>query len=116
MAERFALALMEAARLMQGDDYLSDENIAAYLKYVNSTEEALRAGSPVIYDPNQVIPIDGLSDVERVHRENGRTEYTEPIDLSSVVETTFTEQGIGTVGRGGVGREGIGDWGLGIAE
>jgi len=99
VAERFALALMEASRLMQGDDYLSDDNIAAYLKYVNSTEEALRAGSPVIYDPNQVIPIDGLSDVERVHRENGRTEYTDPIDLSSVVETMFTEQALELLGE-----------------
>lgn len=99
VTQRFALALMEAARLMQGDDYLSDENIAAYLKYVNSTEEALRAGSPVIYDPNQVIPIDGLSDVERVHRENGRTEYTDPIDLSSVVETMFTEKALEVLGE-----------------
>lgn len=92
VAQRFALALMEAARLMQGDDYLSPENIAAYLAYVNSTEEALRAGAPVLYDPNQVIPVDGLADVERVHRENGRTEYTAPIDLANVVDTTFVDK------------------------
>ena len=91
VAQRFALALTEAARMMQGDDYLSDENVAAYLKYVNSTEEAIRSGSPVVYDPNMVIPVDGLADVERVHRENGRTEYEEPVDLSSVVDTTFTD-------------------------
>jgi NitT/TauT family transport system substrate-binding protein len=99
VASRFALALMEASRMMQGDDYLSDENLAAYLKYVNSTEEALRAGRPVVYDPNQVIPVDGLADVERVHRENGRTEYDEPIDLSSVVDTSFTEQALEILGE-----------------
>jgi len=92
VAQRFALALMEATRMMQGDDYLADENVAAYLKYVNSTEEAIRAGRPVVYDPNMVIPIDGLADVERVHRENGRTEYDEPVDLDSVVDTTFTDK------------------------
>ncbi len=91
VAERFVIALAQAARLMQGDDYLSEENLAAYLSYVNSTEEALRAGEPVVYDPNVVIPVEGLADVERVHRENGRTEYEEPIDLNSVVDTTFTE-------------------------
>lgn len=91
VAERFALALMEAARMMQGDDYLSDENIAAYLTYTNSTEEALRSGSPVIYDPNQVISVDGLADVERVHRENGRTEYADPVVLENVVMTDFTD-------------------------
>jgi len=91
VAQRFVLALMEATRMMQGDDYLSDENIAAYLTYVNSTEEALRAGSPVIYDPNMVIPLDGLADVERVHRENGRTNYEDPINIEDVTETSFTE-------------------------
>ncbi len=90
-AQRFVLALMEASRLMQGDDYLSEENLAAYLTYTNSTEEALRTGNPVIYDPNQVLPVSGLADVERIHRENGRTEYEEPIDLSNVVVTEFTD-------------------------
>jgi NitT/TauT family transport system substrate-binding protein len=91
VAERFVLALTEAAQLMQGDGYLAPENIEAYLTYTNSTEEAIRTGSPVIYDPEMAIPVDGLADVERVHRENGRTEYTEPLDLSNVVDERFTE-------------------------
>ena len=90
-AERFTLALMEAARLMQDEDYLSDENMQAYLSYVNSTEEAIREGTPVVYDPNMMIPVEGLADVERVHRENGRTQYDEPIDLSNVVDVSFTD-------------------------
>lgn len=98
VAQRFVLALMEAARLMQGDDYLSDENLAAYLTYTNSTEEALRSGVPVVYDPNQVIPVDGLSDIEATHRSNGRTEYEDPIDLMSVVDTTFTEMALELLG------------------
>lgn len=98
-AERFVLALAEAARMMQGDDYLSRENLDAYMKHTASTEEALRNGSPVIYDPNVEIPVDGLSDLERVHRENGRTEYEEPLDMSKVVDETFTAKAIETLGR-----------------
>lgn len=90
-ANRFALALLEAARLMQGEDYLDEENIAAYLRYVNSTEEAIRTGTPVLYDPDLTIPVEGLADVERVHRENGRTEYDEPIDLGNVIATEFAD-------------------------
>ena len=100
-AARFVLALTEASRMMQGDDYLSDENIAAYLKYVNSTEEAIRNGRRVIYDPDMKIPVEGLADVERVHRENGRTEYTEPIDLNSVVDDSFVKQAIELLGPAG---------------
>jgi NitT/TauT family transport system substrate-binding protein len=91
VAQRFALALLEAARMMQGDEYLSDENVAAYLAYVNSTEEAIRTGTPVLYDPDLTIPVEGLADVERVHRENGRTDYEEPIDLSKVIVTDYAE-------------------------
>ena len=91
VAERFALALLEAARLMQGEDYYDAENIAAYLKYINSTEDAIRTGTPVLYDPDLSIPVDGLADVERVHRENGRTEYDTPIDLGNVITTDFAD-------------------------
>ncbi|WP_309086163.1 ABC transporter substrate-binding protein [Chelativorans sp.] len=99
VAERFVLALAEAARMMQGDDYLSPENIEAYVKHTASTEEALRKGAPVIYDPNIEIPVEGLADMERVHRENGRTEYDEPLDLSKAIDTTFVDKAIAAIGR-----------------
>ena len=99
VAERFVLALTEAARMMQGEDYLSADNLAAYLTFTNSTEEALRKGSPVIYDPEMAIPVDGLGDMERVHRENGRTEYTDPLDLTNVVDETFTKKAVATLAK-----------------
>ena len=98
VAERFVLALAEATRLMQGDDYLDDENIAAYLSFVNSTEDAIKDGRPVIYDPDMNIPVDGLADVEATHRSNGRTEYEEAIDLANIVITSFVEQAIEILG------------------
>jgi NitT/TauT family transport system substrate-binding protein len=90
VARRFVLALLEAAREMQGDELFSRENLDAFLSYLpGTTEAALLAGAPVIYDPNQEIPVEGLADVERVHRENGRTAYETPIDLERVIETAF---------------------------
>ncbi|MCX7788588.1 MAG: ABC transporter substrate-binding protein [Spirochaetes bacterium] len=98
-AKRFVLALMEAARLMQGKEYLSPENIKAYLKFVNTTEDAIRTGEPVIYDPNMEIALESLKDVERVHRENRRTEYTQPIDLKAVTDTSLVEWARSVLGR-----------------
>lgn len=90
VARRFALALLEASRLMQGDELFSPENLDAFLTYLpGTTAEALQSGAPVVYDPNQEIPVEGLADVERVHRENGRTAYETPIDLADVVELSF---------------------------
>jgi NitT/TauT family transport system substrate-binding protein len=99
VAKRFVLALMEAARLMQGADYLSPENLKAYLVHVNTTEQALKAGDPVIYDPNQVISLDGLRDVERVHRENGRTEYKTPFDPQGVTDSSLVDWARSVLGR-----------------
>jgi NitT/TauT family transport system substrate-binding protein len=99
VAKRFVLALTEAARMMQGADYLSPANVRAYLAHVNTTEEALRSGSPVIYDPNQEIPLGGIRDVEQVHRENGRTEYNTPIDLNKVTDTSFVDWALSVLGK-----------------
>jgi NitT/TauT family transport system substrate-binding protein len=99
VAKRFVLALMEAARMMQGTDYLAAENLKAYLAHVNTTEQALRAGDPVIYDPNQAISLDGLRDVERVHRENGRTEYKTAFDPQAVTDASLVDWARSALGR-----------------
>jgi NitT/TauT family transport system substrate-binding protein len=98
VAERFVLALAEAARLMQGDGYLAPANIEAYMTYTNTTEKAIREGNPVVYDPNLVVSFDGLRDVERVHRENGRLEYKEPIELAAVADDQFVKKAIAALG------------------
>jgi NitT/TauT family transport system substrate-binding protein len=99
VAERFVLALTEAARLMQGNDYLSKENLDAYQKFTASTAEGLKATKPAIFDPNMSIPIKGLADVERVHRENGRTDYDKPIDLAKVVDEQFVNKALAAIGK-----------------
>jgi NitT/TauT family transport system substrate-binding protein len=99
VAERFVLALAEAARLMQGDGYLDPANIQAYMTFTNTTEQAIREGNPVVYDPNLVVSFDGLRDVERVHRENGRLEYTQAIDLHAVADDQFVKKAIAALGE-----------------
>jgi NitT/TauT family transport system substrate-binding protein len=99
VAERFVTALVEAARLMQGDDYLSRENLDAYLKYTTSTEAAIKGAKPAVYDPNQNIPAKGLADVEKTHRENGRTDYDKPIDLKKVIDDEFVDKAIASLGK-----------------
>jgi NitT/TauT family transport system substrate-binding protein len=99
VAKRFVLAMTEAARLMQGDGYLSKENLDAYMKYTASTEAAIKKANPAVYDPNMDIPVKGLGDVERVYRENGRTDYDKPIDLKKVVDENFVKDAIAVLGK-----------------
>ena len=96
VAERFVLAL-ESSSLMQGDDFL-DDVIKAYMTNTNTTEKALRM-KKLIYDPNIVIPVAGLKDIESVHRLNGRTEYTSELDLNNAVDERFTKKALGILGN-----------------
>ena len=99
VAKRFVLALTEAARLMQGSNYLSPENLKAYLAHVPTTAKALETGAPVIYDPNMTIDLQGLRDIERIHRIDGRLDYTTPIDLKDVADTSFVDWALSILGR-----------------
>lgn len=99
VAERFVLAMTEAARLMQGADFLAQPNMDGYLKYTASTPEAIKNGGSVIFDPNMAIPTSGLADIERVHRENGRTEYDKPLDMAKVVDERFVAKAIEILGK-----------------
>lgn len=99
VAQRFVLALTEAARLMQGEDYFDEENMAAYLAYTNGTEEAIMNAVPFAFNPDGGIPVEGLQDIENTHRENGRTEYEDPIDLTTVVDTSFSEMALELLGE-----------------
>ena len=86
-------------RLMQGADYLSQANMDAYLKFTASTPEAIKGGGAIVFDPNMAIPTSGLADIERVHRENGRTEYEKPLDMAKVVDERFVSKAIETLGK-----------------
>lgn len=98
-AERFVLAMTEAARLMQGADFLAQPNMDGYLKYTASTPDAIRNGGEIVFDPNMAIPTAGLADIERVHRENGRTEYDKPLDMAKVVDDRFVVKAIEVLGK-----------------
>ena len=84
---------------MQGDDFLDDENIKAYMTNTNTSEKALCTGKKLTYDPNIVIPVAGLKDIESVHRLNGSTEYTTELDLNNAVDERFTKKALGILGN-----------------
>ena len=37
--------------------------------------------------------------MERVHRENGRTDYDKPIDLAKVIDEQFVGKALATLGK-----------------
>lgn len=98
VAKRFMVALVKGSRAMQGTRYLDPENIQAYLKYVASTEDAIRAGKPQFYDPDLKVNLDSIKDMEEVSRWAGWTEYTTAIPEANLVDLSFVNSAVETLG------------------
>jgi len=98
VARRFMLALVKGSRAMQGDRYLDPANLKAYLRYVTSTEEAIRKGKPQLFDPDLKVYIDSIKNMEEVFRWAGWTNYTSVILPDRMVDLFFEEYAVKTLG------------------
>lgn len=98
VAKKFMVALLKGSRAMQGDKFLDDKNMAGYMKYQNASEEGIRKQISMLYDPNLEIKMDSLADIERIHMNNGRLTYSEPIDKATVVDPSFQEYAVSELG------------------
>jgi NitT/TauT family transport system substrate-binding protein len=91
VAKRFMTALVKGSRAMQGDRYLDPANLKAYLKYVTSTEEAIRKGKPQVYDPSLTVYMDSVKNMEEIFRWAGSTNYTAAIPQERMADPSFVE-------------------------
>lgn len=98
VARRFMIALVKGSRAMQGNKYLDPANIKAYLKYVTSTEDAIRKGRPQVYDPDLKVYIDSIKNMEEVYRWAGWTAYTTEIPQDKMADPSFVEYAVKVLG------------------
>lgn len=98
VGKRFMTALIKGARAVQGSEYLSDENVKAYVKYTGSTDKVIRETPPQLYDLNGLITKENIKEQERIHRDSGATEYKQAIDVDKMFDGTFAEAAIKTLG------------------
>jgi NitT/TauT family transport system substrate-binding protein len=98
VAKRFMIALIKGSRAIQGDKYLDPANMKAYLKYVTSTEDAIRKGTPQVYDPDLKVYIDSIKNMEEVFRWAGWTAYTTEIPQDKMADTSFVENAVKVLG------------------
>jgi NitT/TauT family transport system substrate-binding protein len=98
VAKRFMIALVKGSRAMQGDTYLDPANLKAYLKYVTSTEEAIRKSKPQVYDPNLKVYIDSIKNMEEVFRWAAWTNYTTVIPQERMADPSFADLAVKVLG------------------
>ncbi|MGQ0550843.1 MAG: ABC transporter substrate-binding protein [Armatimonadota bacterium] len=99
VATRFLMALIQAARAMQGQKYLDADNVAAYKKYTGVRDEVLQAEPPLLYDPNMGIVTGTLADMEKTFRDAGMADSPTAIPLEAMVERRFQQEAVKRLGR-----------------
>ena len=97
-ARRFMIALVQGSRAMQGSKYLDPANMKGYLRYVTSTEQAIRKGTPQVYDPDLKVYIDSVKNMEEIFRWAGWTNYTTEIPQEKMADTSFTANAVKVLG------------------
>jgi NitT/TauT family transport system substrate-binding protein len=98
VAKRFMIALVMGARAMQGTKYLDPENIKAYVKYMPSTEDAIKTGVPPSIDPDLKIYIDSIKTMEQVFRGEGWTDYADAIPSDRMIDPSYGENAVTVLG------------------
>lgn len=99
VATRFLMALIQAARAMQGGKFLDPENVAAYKKYTGVRDEVLQAEPPLLYYPDMRIVSSSIVDMEKTFRDAGLADYAAAIPLESMIERRFQQEAVKRLGR-----------------
>jgi NitT/TauT family transport system substrate-binding protein len=99
VATRFLMALMKAARAMQGLRFLDAENVAAYKKYTGVRDEVLQNEPPLVYDPNMRIVTTTILDMEKTFRDGGLADYSVPMAIETMVDRRFQQEAMTRLGR-----------------
>lgn len=97
-ATRFMMALLQAARAMQGQKYFDPENIAAYKKYTGVSDAVLQADPPLQYYPDMRIVTGTIVDMEKTFREAGLADYAAALPLEAMVERKFQLEAVKRLG------------------
>lgn len=97
VAEAFMRAYLRAARDLQGE---IDESLAAIIeKYTNVPAPVVMRMNRQYYDPNGVIPIADLEEVQRYFKSRGLLEYAELLDVPSLVDTSLVDAALKVIGE-----------------
>ena len=97
-AKRFMVALVKGSRAMQGNRYLDPANMKGYLRYVTSTESAIRTGNPQVYDPDLKVDMDSVKNMEEIFRWAGWTNYTTEIAQDKMADPSFAANAVKVLG------------------
>jgi NitT/TauT family transport system substrate-binding protein len=103
LAQGFVKAFIRGARDLNGDAWYAPENLAIIEQYTGVPAEVIGRANRSFHDPNGIVPLADLEELQRFFAEQGQLSYTDPIDLSGFINTRYAEAAVAELG-------GLVDW------
>jgi NitT/TauT family transport system substrate-binding protein len=98
LAKGFIKAFLRGARDLNGDLWASDENAAIIEKYTKVPVDVVKRANRSYHDPNGVVPLADLMELQRFFRAQGELSYDEDIDLAQFINTSYVEAAVAELG------------------
>lgn len=92
-------ALIRSARDLQPGHVFAPDNLAIFSKYLGVAETVITQGKPLVYDPNMDVRRHTIEDSEHFFREYGYSDYSQPIDLDKIIDSSFQQKALDALGR-----------------
>lgn len=94
----FVAGMIQGCRDLWADDWDSDENLAIINGYTNVDAALIREASRTWCEPNGTINVDDLETLQAFFGDRGLLEYDEPLDINSIIDTTYVEAALKEIG------------------
>jgi NitT/TauT family transport system substrate-binding protein len=97
-AQGFVTAYLQASRDLSGDGFKDPAHLAIIEAYTNVPAALVAAAVQPVYAVNGEINVEGLGILQTFFRERDQLEYDEDLDPASLVDTTFVDGALETLG------------------
>lgn len=98
LAQGFVKAFIRGARDLNGDLWYSDENLAIIEQYTKVPADVVKRANRSYHDPNGVVPVADLMELQRFFRAQGELSYEEDIDLAQFINNSYAENAVQELG------------------
>lgn len=98
LAAGFVKAFIRGARDLNGDAWYDPANLAIIEKYTGVPADVVKRANRSYHDPNGVVPIKDLMELQDFFMKQGELSYTDPIDLNKFVNSSYADEAVKELG------------------
>jgi NitT/TauT family transport system substrate-binding protein len=98
LAAGFVKAFIRGARDLNGDAWYDPANLAIIEKYTGVPADVVKRANRSYHDPNGVVPVKDMMELQDFFMKQGELSYTEPIDLNKFVNSSYAEEAVKELG------------------